>query len=30
VTVALETNGWHRRLLRESFVITPGNQLLES
>ena len=30
VTVALEKNGWHRRLLRESFVITPGNQLLES
>jgi len=27
VTVALETNGWHRRLLRYSFVITPGNEL---
>jgi hypothetical protein len=30
VTVALETNGWHRQLLRDSFVITPGNQLRES
>ena len=27
VTVALETRSLHRRLLRQSFVITPDNQL---
>jgi len=27
VTVALETPSFHRRLLRQSFVITPDNQL---
>ena len=30
VTVALETPSLHRRLLRQSFVITPDNQLRDS
>jgi len=30
VTVALETPAFHRRLLRQSFVITPDNQLRDS
>jgi hypothetical protein len=29
VNVALETTGLHRRLLRQSFVITPDNQFRE-
>ena len=30
ITVALETASFHRRLLRQSFVITPDNQLRDS
>jgi hypothetical protein len=30
VTVALETPSLHRRLMRQSFVITPENQLRDS
>ena len=30
VTIALETPSFHRRLLRQSFVITPANQLRDS
>jgi len=30
VTVVLETSALHRQLLRQSFVITPDNQLQES
>ena len=30
VTVALETSAFHRQLLRDSFIITPDNQLQES
>jgi hypothetical protein len=29
VTVALESSGLHRQLIRQSFVITPDNQLRE-
>ena len=30
VTVTLETPSLHRRLLRQSFIITPDNQLRDS